>query len=154
MNDVNLKLIELGLKLPEIPNPVAAYVNAQQVGNLIYTSGQLPIIKGELISRGLLGKDVNIDEGIAAAKVCILNALAVIESIVGDLNQIKQVVKLSGYVASDPTFTQQPLVINGASELLINIFGEKGRHARVAVGAAALPLNAPVEIELFVEIQN
>lgn len=154
MNDVNLKLIELGLKLPEIPNPVAAYVNAKQVGNLIYTSGQLPIIKGELISRGLLGKDVNIDEGIAAAKVCILNALAVIESIVGDLNQIRQVVKLSGYVASDPTFTQQPLVVNGASELLINIFGEKGKHARVAVGAAALPLNAPVEIELFVEIQN
>ena len=110
------------------------------------------MVNGELISKGLLGKDVEIEEANKAARICALNALAAIKGVIGDLDQIKQVVRVVGYVASVPTFTQQPAIVNGASELLVEIFGEAGKHARSAVGMAALPLNASVEIELTVEV--
>ena len=147
------KLELLGLSLPPIPNPVAAYVPAKQAGKLVFTAGQLPMVNGELISKGLLGQDVEIDEANKAARICTLNALAAIKGVIGDLDRIKQIVRVVGYVASVPTFTQQPAVVNGASELLLEIFGENGKHARSAVGMAVLPLNSSVEIELTVEIE-
>ena len=152
MSKVENKIKELGLQLPEPPKPLAAYIPAKKTGNLVFTAGQLPMVNGELILKGLLGQDVEIDAAYAAAKTCTLNALAAIKGVIGDLDQIKQVVRVVGYVASVPTFTQQPAVVNGASELLLEIFGEKGMHARSAVGMAVLPLNAAVEIELTVEI--
>ena len=146
------KIKELGFNLPEIVTPIASYVPAKQVGNLIFTSGQLPMVKGELTSTGLLGKEIEIEEGIRAAQVCTLNGLAAIKGLIGDLDQIKQIVRVVGYVASNPNFSQQPAVVNGASNLLLEIFGEAGKHARSAVGMVALPLNASVEIELTVEV--
>jgi len=152
MGKVESRLIEIGMTLPEVPKPVAVYVPAKQCGNIVFTSGQLPMVNGELISKGLLGQDVEIDEANNAARICTLNALAAIKGIVGDLDRIKQVVRVVGYVASVPTFTQQPAVVNGASKLLEEIFGVDGKHARSAVGMSVLPLNASVEIELTVEI--
>jgi enamine deaminase RidA (YjgF/YER057c/UK114 family) len=146
-------LARIGLSLPDAPKPVAAYIPAKQTGNLVFTAGQLPMVNGELISKGLLGQDVEIDEANKAARICTLNALAAIKGVIGDLDRIKQIVRVVGYVASVPTFTQQPAVVNGASELLLEIFGESGKHARSAVGMAVLPLNASVEIELTVEIE-
>ena len=153
MGKVESKLNELNLSLPEAPKPVAAYIPAKQSGNLVFTAGQLPMVNGELISKGLLGQDVEIDEANKAARICTLNALAAIKGVVGDLDRVKQIVRVVGYVASVPTFTQQPAVVNGASELLLEIFGENGKHARSAVGMAVLPLNASVEIELTVEVE-
>ena len=153
MPRVELKLKELRILLPETPKPVAAYIPAKQTGNLVFTAGQLPMVNGELVSKGLLGQDVEIDEANKAARICTLNALAAIKGVIGDLDRIKQIVRVVGYVASVPTFTQQPAVVNGASELLLEIFGENGKHARSAVGMAVLPLNASVEIELTVEIE-
>ncbi len=147
------KLDQLGLHIPDAPKPVAAYIPAKQTGNLVFTAGQLPMVNGELISKGLLGQDVEIDEANKAARICTLNALAAIKGVIGDLDRIKQIVRVVGYVASVPTFTQQPAVVNGASELLLEIFGENGKHARSAVGMAVLPLNASVEIELTVEVE-
>ena len=153
MGKVESKLSELKLSLPDAPKPVAAYIPAKQTGKLVFTAGQLPMVNGELISKGLLGQDVEIDEANKAARICTLNALAAIKGVIGDLDRIKQIVRVVGYVASIPTFTQQPAVVNGASELLLEIFGENGKHARSAVGMAVLPLNASVEIELTVEIE-
>ena len=153
MSRIELKLKELGILLPEPAKPVAAYIPAKQTGKLIFTAGQLPMVQGELISKGLLGQDVEIEEANKAARICTLNALAAIKGVIGDLDRIKQIVRVVGYVASVPTFTQQPAVVNGASELLLEIFGENGKHARSAVGMAVLPLNASVEIELTVEIE-
>jgi enamine deaminase RidA (YjgF/YER057c/UK114 family) len=153
MGAVEMQLNQLGLNLPDAPKPVAAYIPAKQTGNLVFTAGQLPMVNGELISKGLLGQDVEIDEANKAARICTLNALAAIKGVIGDLDRIKQIVRVVGYVASVPTFTQQPAVVNGASELLLEIFGENGKHARSAVGMAVLPLNASVEIELTVEIE-
>ena len=153
MGSIEKKLEQIGLKLPEIPKPVAAYIPAKQSGKLIFTAGQLPMVNGELISKGLLGQNVEVEEANKAARICTLNALAAIKGVIGDLDQIKQIVRVVGYVASVPTFTQQPAVVNGASELLLEIFGESGKHARSAVGMAVLPLNASVEIELTVEVE-
>ncbi len=153
MGKVESKLSELKLSLPDAPKPVAAYIPAKQTGNLVFTAGQLPIVSGELISKGLLGQDVEIDEANKAARICTLNALAAIKGVIGDLDRIKQIVRVVGYVASVSTFTQQPAVVNGASEVLLEIFGENGKHARSAVGMAVLPLNASVEIELTVEVE-
>ena len=153
MSRIELKLNELGILLPEPAKPVAAYIPAKQTGKLVFTAGQLPMVQGELISKGLLGQDVEIEEANKAARICTLNALAAIKSVIGDLDRIKQIVRVVGYVASVPTFTQQPAVVNGASELLLEIFGENGKHARSAVGMAVLPLNASVEIELTVEVE-
>jgi enamine deaminase RidA (YjgF/YER057c/UK114 family) len=153
MGKVESIINELKIVLPEAPKPVAAYIPAKQTGKLVFTAGQLPVVNGELISKGLLGQDVEIEEARKAARICTLNALAAIKGIIGDLDRIKQIVRVVGYVASVPTFTQQPAVINGASELLLEIFGENGKHARSAVGMAVLPLNASVEIELTVEVE-
>jgi len=152
MGEVEIKLEKMGIVLPEISKPVAAYIPAKQTGNLVFTAGQLPMVQGELISKGLLGQDVEIEEANKAARICTLNALAAIKGVIGELDRIQQIVRVVGYVASAPTFTQQPAVVNGASELLLEIFGERGKHARSAVGMAVLPLNASVEIELTVEI--
>ena len=153
MGKVELRINELKIYLPEAPKPVAAYIPAKQTGKLVFTAGQLPMVNGELIYKGLLGQDVEIEEATKAARICTLNALAAIKGVIGDLDRIKQIVRVVGYVASVPTFTQQPAVVNGASELLLEIFGENGKHARSAVGMAVLPLNASVEIELTVEVE-
>ena len=153
MGKVEDRLKSLGMVLPEVPAPLAAYVPAKKVGQVIFTAGQLPLLKGELICKGLLGQDVDVEQAYQAARICTLNALAAIKGVVKDLDQIVQVVRVVGYVASTSTFTQQPAVVNGASELLLEIFGEVGKHARSAVGVASLPLNASVEIELTVEVK-
>ena len=152
MGNIENKLEQMGLTIPEAPKPVAAYISAKQSGKLVFTAGQLPMVDGELISKGLLGQDIEIEQANNAARICTLNALAAIKGVIGDLDRIKQIVRVVGYVASVPTFTQQPAVVNGASELLLEIFGEAGKHARSAVGMAVLPLNASVEIELTVEV--
>ena len=153
MGRIESNLANLGLILPAISKPVAAYIPAKQSGKLVFTAGQLPMVNGELISKGLLGQDVEIEDANKAARICTLNALAAIKGVIGDLDRIKQVVRVVGYVASVPTFTQQPAVVNGASELLLEIFGDSGKHARSAVGMAVLPMNASVEIELTVEVE-
>ncbi len=154
MSQVETVLAELGETLPETPKPVAAYIPAVRTGDLVYTSGQLPTRGGSLVGMGLLGKHLPTDEGRMAARVACLNALAAIKSVIGELDHVEQVVKLTVYVASDPSFTEQPLVANGASELLQQAFGDRGRHARAAVGCASLPLNAPVEVELIVRVSS
>lgn len=146
------RLRSLGLTLPPAPAPVASYVPAVRTGNLVYTSGQIPTVSGELRYRGLLGLDLSEDEGREAARIAALNALAAIGT-AADLDSIRQIVRLTGYVASEDGFTGQPEVINGASDLLIELFGENGRHSRAAVGVAALPLGAAVEIDLIVEVE-
>lgn len=142
----------LGLVLPPPPKPVATYIPVVQTGDLLFLSGMIPLRDGALIAAGKLGHEISVEQGYEAAKMCVLNALAVIRQQLGTLDRVKQVVKMVGYVASTAEFVQHPAVINGASDLLVKIFGDAGRHARVAVGAAALPLNAPVEIELIVQV--
>lgn len=146
------KLAELGIELPQVPAPAGAYVPALVDGDHVYTSGQLPFVDGELANPGVLGGSVTVEEGYDAAKLCAINALAAIKSVVGDLERVKQVVKVVGFVASAPGFDQQPRVINGASELLGEVFGERGQHARSAVGVSALPLGTSVEVEVTVRI--
>lgn len=146
------KLTELGLKLPEVAAPVAAYIPVLRSGNLVFTSGQLPMVEGALPMVGKVGDQVSPEDAKALAQRCALNALAAVKSEIGDLAKVKRVVKVVGFVASAPDFTGQPAVINGASELLGAVFGEAGRHARSAVGVAVLPLDAPVEVELTVEV--
>ncbi|MET0900989.1 MAG: RidA family protein [Mycobacterium sp.] len=145
------KLTELGIELPAVVAPLAAYVPATQTGNLVYTSGQLPIENGELLSSGKVGADVSDEDAKALARVCGLNALAAVHALVGIDNVVK-VVKVVGFVASAPDFGGQPGVINGASELFGEVFGDAGAHARSAVGVAELPRNAPVEVEIIVEV--
>ena len=154
MSNVESRLESLGIVLPNAARPVASYIPAKKVGNLIFTSGQLPMVNGELISKGLLGQSVEIEEANMAAKICTLNALAAIKNLIGDLDKIQQIVKVTGYVACVPTFIEQPAVVNGASEFLLELFGESGKHARSAVGMSSLPLNSSVEIELTVEVRK
>jgi enamine deaminase RidA (YjgF/YER057c/UK114 family) len=146
------KLAELGFKLPDVAAPAGVYLPAVRSGNYIYTSGQLPMVDGKLTATGKVGADVSAEDAKALAQRCALNALAAVKWELGDLAQVKRVVKVVGFVASAPDFTAQPGVINGASELLGAVFGEAGQHARSAVGVAVLPLDAPVEVELIVEI--
>lgn len=148
---VNERLAELGLELPAVAAPVAAYVPAVISGNHVYVSGQLPFINGELEGTGYVGADVSADDAQRMARTCVLGALAAVESVIGSLDRVTQIVRLGGFVASASGFTGQPGVINGASELLGEIFGDIGRHARAAVGVAELPLGAPVELDLIVE---
>jgi enamine deaminase RidA (YjgF/YER057c/UK114 family) len=152
---VAARLAELGLRLPEVATPVAAYVPAVRTGKFVYTSGQLPLVEGQLQAKGKVGEGeglVSPEEAYQLARTCALNALAAVASVAGGLDQVARVVKVVGFVASDPAFTGQPAVVNGASELLGEVLGEAGRHARSAVGVAALPLDAPVEVELVVEL--
>ena len=145
------RLAELGLTLPPVVPPVAAYVPAVRTGNLVFTSGQLPMVDGQLAGVGKVGALVTAEQAKVLARLCALNALAAIDALVG-LDSVVRVVKVVGFVASTPDFTGQPGVVNGASQLLGEVFGEAGQHARSAVGVASLPLDAPVEIELVVEV--
>ncbi|MBB3037843.1 RidA family protein [Hoyosella altamirensis] len=147
------RLKELGLTLPPVVPPVAAYVPAVQAGDFVYTSGQLPLVAGGLPAVGKVGTDVTPDEAKEMARICGLNALAAIDALVG-LEAVERVVKVVGFVASGPGFTGQPQVVNGASELLGEVFGEAGKHARSAVGVAELPLDAPVEVEMIVQVRR
>lgn len=157
MSAVEERLAELGLTVPEVVPPVAAYVPARQDGRRVYTSGQLPMVQGAMAVTGKVGEGEGLVSPAQAkdlAQVCALNAIAAVKSLVGDLDQVTGVVKVTGFVASDPSFTGQPGVINGASELLGAAFGEAGVHARSAVGVAALPLDAAVEVEVLFTIED
>jgi enamine deaminase RidA (YjgF/YER057c/UK114 family) len=144
------KIKELGLQIPEVAKPLAAYIPAKQVGNLVMTSGQVPLVKGEIKFAGKVGLDLTEEEGQKAAEICALNCLAAIKGVIGNLDKVVEVVKLTVFVASTPEFTSQPKVANGASELIGKIFGDAGKHVRSAVGVTSLPLNAAVEIEMIV----
>ena len=146
------RLADLGLAIPEVVAPVAAYVPAVRTGGYVYTSGQLPLRDGELMRIGKVGSEVSPQEAHECARQCALNALAAVRSEIGELSAVTRVVKVVGFVASAPGFTAQPQVVNGASELLGEVFGDSGQHARSAVGVAVLPLDAPVEVELVVEV--
>ncbi|MEU7893651.1 RidA family protein [Nonomuraea sp. NPDC049152] len=146
------KLAELGLTLPEVVAPLAAYVPAVRTGDYVYTSGQLPMVEGKLPQTGKVGAEVSAEEGRDLARICALNALAAVKSQIGDLSKVKRIVKVVVFVASAPDFTAQPQVGNGASELLRDVLGDLGVHARSAVGVAVLPLDAPVEVELIAEV--
>lgn len=151
MSQLDARLAELGLEVPATSKPVAAYLPAVTSGNLVYTSGQLPMVDGALPATGKVGASVSPEDAQRFAGQCVLNGLAAARTAIGSLDRITRVVKVVGFVASDPSFTGQPAVINGASELLQEIFGEAGQHARSAVGVAVLPLDAPVEIEFVFE---
>lgn len=146
------RLAELGLTLPDVPTPAAAYVPTVRTGPYVYVSGQVPVVRGRLPATGKVGAEVDTEQAKDLARTCALNALAAVKAEVGDLSAVRRVVKVLGFVASAPDFTDQPQVINGASELLIDLFGDAGRHARSAVGMAALPRDAPVEVEMIVEV--
>lgn len=147
------KIKQLGFELPEVAKPLAAYIPAKQVGNLVMTSGQVPVVKGEMKYVGKVGKDLSEEEAQKAAQVCALNCLAAIKSVTGSLDVIEEIVKLTVFINSADGFTAQPKVANGASELIGKIFGEKGLHVRSAVGVNELPLNAAVEIEMIVRVK-
>lgn len=148
------RLSELGIELPEVAAPLASYIPAKRSGNYVYTSGQLPLVGGELIASGKVGAEVDEATAQECARVCILNALAAVAAVVGGLDNIRSIVKVAGFVASDRSFSGQPTVINGASDLLGEIFGDAGSHARSAVGVSVLPKDAPVEIEMIVEVAD
>jgi enamine deaminase RidA (YjgF/YER057c/UK114 family) len=150
---VDTRLQRLGLQLPAAPQPVASYIPAVRSGNLLFLSGVLPFHEGKVRPIGKLGRDVTPEQGKEASRRALLNALAIVREALGTLDHVTQVVRMVGHVASAEGFTQQPIVVNGASDLLVEIFGEAGRHARVAVGVAELPLNAPVELELIIEVR-
>ena len=150
---VETNLAALGLELPEVATPAGAYVPAVVSGNLVFTAGQIPVVHGKLMAEGRLGAEITTEQGKEIAQRCALNAIAAVKSVLGDLERVKKVVKVVGFVASTPEFTAQPGVVNGASELLQAAFGDVGIHARSAVGVAVLPLNSPVEVELIVEFE-
>jgi enamine deaminase RidA (YjgF/YER057c/UK114 family) len=152
MKDNETRLKELGLSIPQIPPAAGAYVPAVRAGNLVFCSGQGPFKDGKFLYTGLVGGDLTLEEGYEAARVAALNCLAEICSIAGSLNSIVRIVQVRGFIASAPGFYEQPKVLNGASELLIGIFGEAGRHARSAIGTSVLPKNTPVEVEMVVEV--
>jgi enamine deaminase RidA (YjgF/YER057c/UK114 family) len=146
------RIRDLGLEIPDVAAPLASYVPAARTGAYVYTSGQLPIVKGELVAMGKVGAEIDPGRAAELAKVCALNAIAAVRAEVGDLSRVRRIVKVVGFVASAPDFFGQPQVINGASDLLGEVFGDAGRHARSAVGVAVLPCDAPVEVELIAEV--
>ncbi len=148
------RLTELGLELPPVAVPVAAYVPALRVGDLVYSSGQLPSVAGQLVATGKVGAEVSAETGASCARTAVLNALAAVSEQAGGVDEIARIVRVVIFVASTPDFTGQPAVGNGASEVLGEIFGEAGRHVRSAVGVAVLPLDAPVEVELVVQVRS
>ncbi len=154
MGAVEDRLAALGLTVPAVVPPVAAYVPAVRDGDLVFTSGQLPMVDGAMPASGKVGAEVDADTAKELARACALNAIAAIKAEIGDLDLVTRVVKVVGFVASDPSFTGQPGVVNGASELFVTAFGDKGVHARSAVGVVALPLDAPVEVEVVVSLRS
>jgi len=146
------KLKQLGIELPEAPSPLGSYIPIVRTGNLVFLSGILPLIKGKLLRQGRVGEDIRLDEARDDARTAAINALSVLKANIGSLNKVKRCVKITGYVASAPGFTEQPKVLNAASDLMFEIFGEAGRHARAAIGVNVLPLNSPVEIEFIFEV--
>jgi enamine deaminase RidA (YjgF/YER057c/UK114 family) len=154
MTSPSERLAGLGLTLPPVTAPLAAYVPAVRTGVYVYVSGQVPVVDGKLAAAGKVGTEVSAADAAGLARTCALNALAAAAAAAGGLDRIRRIVKVTGFVASAPGFNGQPLVVNGASELLIEVFGEEGRHARSAVGVVELPLNAPVEVELIAEVRD
>ncbi|MFQ5894193.1 MAG: RidA family protein [Nitrospinota bacterium] len=150
---VESRLRALGVQLPEAPDPVGSYVPAVQAGELLFISGQIPLEGGKLRYAGKPGAELDVEAGKAAARLCALNALAQVQRHLGSLDRVAQVVRLSGFIASAPGFTQQARVMDGASDLMVELFGEAGRHARLALGAPELPLGAPVELETIFEVR-
>lgn len=146
------KLKELGITLPEAPKPLGFYLPAVRAGEFLFLSGMLPVKEGRLLYKGKVGKEISLEEAREAAKATLINALSVIKGEIGDLDKIKRIVRLSGYVASAPEFDQQPSVLNAASEILSEIFGDKGLHSRIAIGVSELPMGSPIEIELIVQV--
>jgi enamine deaminase RidA (YjgF/YER057c/UK114 family) len=147
------RLEDLGIDLPHPAAPLAAYVPAVRTGDLVFVSGQLPLVEGKPVAVGRLGGDVGLEEGQAAAQRCAINVIAVLKAELGQLSRVTRVVKLTGFVACEPDFTEQAKVVNGASELFGEVFGDRGQHARAAVGMAALPFGVPVEVEAIVEVE-
>ena len=147
------KLKEMGIELPQAPKPLAAYIPAIVAGEFVYTSGQVPMAAGELKYKGKVGSDLTEEQGYEAAKLCAINCLCAIKGVIGDLDKIAQVIKVTGFVNSAPGFSSQPKVINGASEFLGQVFGDAGKHARAAVGVSELPINAAVEVEMIVKLK-
>jgi enamine deaminase RidA (YjgF/YER057c/UK114 family) len=146
------RLVDLGLDLPPPPRPVASYIPVSISGDLAFVSGQIPLVEGTLVARGKVGADLDLEAGVEAARMCVLQALAALRADLGSLDRVRKIVKVSVFVASAEGFTDQPKVANGASDLLVELFGDGGRHARVAVGVSELPLGSPVEVELVAEI--
>jgi len=147
------RLKEMGLELPEVPRPMAEYVPAKRVGDFVYVSGQGPLKEGKPIYVGRVGAQLTLEEGYEAAQVCALNCLAAVKAVIASLDRVEEIVQVRGFVNSAPDFHDQPKVINGASELLVKLFGERGRHARAALGTSNLPGNIPVEIEMVVRVK-
>ena len=147
-------LQRLGVTLPPAPRPVGSYVPACQAGDLVFVSGVLPFQEGKILQPGKVGRDLSIEEGKVNARIAVINALAILQQELGDLSRVTRVVRLTGHVASAEGFGDQPAVINGASDFLVEVFGEKGRHARLALGAFELPLHAPIELELIVQVSS
>ncbi len=152
MEKIEGRLRELGMELPPVPKPVAEYVPAKRVGDLVYVSGQGPIQDGKPAYVGRVGADVSVSQGYEAARLCMLNCLAAVKMVAGSLDRVAEVVHVRGFVSSAPEFYDQPKVVNGASELLVKLFGDRGRHARAALGTSALPGNIPVEVEMVVRL--
>jgi len=148
------KLKSLGIELPEAPKPLGSYVPFVRTGNLIYLSGMLPLHEGKLIKTGRVGETVSLEEAAGAAKAAAINGLAVLKSAIGRLDKVRRCIRIEGYVASAPNFTDQPKVLNGVSDLMFAVFGEAGRHTRTAIGVNILPLNAPVEVSFIFEVQD
>jgi len=146
------RLKQLGIELPEVPTPLGSYIPVLKTGNLIFISGMLPLREGRLVRQGRVGEDISLDEAREDAKMATINALSVLKAYVGSLDKVKRCIKITGYVASASNFTEQPKVLNAASDLLFEIFGEPGKHVRVAVGVNVLPLNSPLEIEFIFEV--
>ena len=146
------KLNEMGIKIPEAPKPLASYIPVTQVGNFVFTAGQIPMYKGDLLYRGKIGGNISLEPGIKAAELCTVNCLSVIKSLIGNLDNIKRIVKVTVFVNSAEGFTDQPKVANGASDLLVKIFGENGKHVRSAIGVNELPIDSAVEVEMIVEV--
>lgn len=154
MSRIEARLAELGVTLPPPPKPVASYIPGVRTGNLVYTSGQLPMKEGHLTVTGIVPQEVTPEDASDAARLCAINNLAVIKSVIGDLDKVVRVIRLGVFVASAPTYTAHPKIANGASDFIQQVFGEAGRHARSTVGMASLPLNAPVEVEMIVEVRD
>jgi len=152
-SNINDNIKELGIELPQLPKPVFSYVPGVITGKLIYVSGQTPTKDGELVCKGKVGGELKVEEGYEAAKLAAVNCVAEMKLVLGDLNRVVRIVNLSGYVASAEGFVQQPAVVNGASDLIVKIWGEQGKHSRKAIGVSELPGGAPVEIELIAEIK-